>query len=78
MSAKQYGKASTHVESIHVDSSQSISGKTDALGRTLTVQSAAEENLQLRSPETPPKPKQTLYEVGDNTLVEYVMEFMEK
>ncbi|PQQ24247.1 type VI secretion system tip protein VgrG, partial [Photorhabdus luminescens] len=56
---------------------QVIPGKTDGLGRTITVQSAAEDNLQLRSPEAPPKPKQTLYEVGDNTPVEYVMEFTE-
>nr|MCC8422998.1 type VI secretion system tip protein VgrG [Photorhabdus thracensis] len=57
---------------------QVIPGKTDALGRTLTVQSAAEENLQLRSPQTTPKPKQTLYQASDNTPVEHVMEFTEK
>ncbi|NRN30346.1 type VI secretion system tip protein TssI/VgrG [Photorhabdus heterorhabditis] len=57
---------------------QTLSGKTDTLGRTLTVQSAAEENLQLNSPETPPKPKQTLYQASDNTPVEHVMEFTEK
>ncbi|WP_387466920.1 type VI secretion system tip protein TssI/VgrG [Photorhabdus sp. RM323S] len=57
---------------------QVIPGKTDALGRTLTVQSAAEENLQLNSPQATPKPKKTVYEVSDNTLVEYVMEFKEK
>ncbi|KMW71047.1 type VI secretion protein [Photorhabdus luminescens subsp. luminescens] len=57
---------------------QVIPGKTDALGRTMTVQSAAEENLQLSSPENPPKPKQTLYQVSDNTPVEHVMEFTEE
>ncbi|KMW73994.1 type VI secretion protein [Photorhabdus luminescens subsp. luminescens] len=57
---------------------QVIPGKTDALGRTMTVQSAAEENLQLSSPENPPKPKQTLYQASDNTPVEHVMEFTEE
>ncbi|MBS9435134.1 hypothetical protein [Photorhabdus hainanensis] len=57
---------------------QVIPGKTDGLGRTITVQSAAEDNLQLRSPEASPKPKQTLYRASGNTPVEYVMEFMEK
>ncbi|WP_255562951.1 MULTISPECIES: hypothetical protein [Photorhabdus] len=37
----------------------------------------AEENLQLRSPEATPKPKQTLYRASSNTPVEYAMEFME-
>ncbi|RAW94601.1 bacteriophage T4 gp5 trimerisation domain-containing protein, partial [Photorhabdus sp. S10-54] len=57
---------------------QTLSGKTDALGRTVTVQSEAEENLQLSSPEVPPKPKQTLYRASGNTQIEYVMEFTEK
>lgn len=57
---------------------QVISGKTDGLGRTMTVQSEAEENLQLRSPEATPKPKKTVYEVSDNAPLEYVMEFMEE
>ncbi|WP_235184825.1 hypothetical protein [Photorhabdus temperata] len=57
---------------------QVLSGKTDALGRTVTVQSEVEENLQLNSPEAPPKPKQTLYQASDNTPVEHVMEFTEK
>ncbi|OCQ52290.1 Phage-related baseplate assembly protein [Photorhabdus australis subsp. thailandensis] len=57
---------------------QVISGKTDGLGRTMTVQSATEENLQLNSPQATPKPKKTVYEVSDNAPVEYVMEFMEE
>ncbi|MCT8349912.1 type VI secretion system tip protein VgrG [Photorhabdus temperata] len=57
---------------------QVIPGKTDALGRTMAVQSAAEENLQLNSPQATPKPKKTVYEVSDNAPVEYVMEFMEE
>ncbi|WP_449592363.1 hypothetical protein [Photorhabdus tasmaniensis] len=57
---------------------QVISGKTDAMGRTAIIQSEAEENLQLNLADTAPKSKQTLYEVSDNTPVEYVMEFMEK
>ncbi|MGV8004192.1 type VI secretion system tip protein TssI/VgrG [Photorhabdus temperata subsp. temperata] len=63
---------------ITTNSGQVLSGKTDALGRTVTVQSTAEENLQLDSPEAPPKPKQTLYQASDNTPVEHVMEFKEK
>ncbi|WP_350307514.1 type VI secretion system Vgr family protein [Photorhabdus viridis] len=57
---------------------QTLSGKTDALGRTVTVQSKVEENLQMSSPEAPPKPKKTLYRASGNTPVEYVMEFTEK
>ncbi len=57
---------------------QTLSGKTDALGRTVTVQSKVEENLQLSSPEAPPKPKKTVYRASGNTPVEYVMEFTEK
>ncbi|WP_387468341.1 type VI secretion system Vgr family protein, partial [Photorhabdus sp. RM323S] len=60
------------------NSGQITFGKTDALGRTVTIQSEEEENLQLDSPEAPPKPKQTLYRVSGNTPVEYVMEFKEK
>ncbi|MGV8003176.1 hypothetical protein QPK14_14035 [Photorhabdus temperata subsp. temperata] len=44
----------------------------------MAVQSAAEENLQLNSPQATPKPKKTVYEVSDNAPVEYVMEFMEE
>ncbi|WP_387468409.1 hypothetical protein, partial [Photorhabdus sp. RM323S] len=60
------------------NSGQITFGKTDALGRTVTIQSEEEENLQLDSPEAPPKPKQTLYRFSGNTPVEYVMEFKEK
>ncbi|MBS9426426.1 bacteriophage T4 gp5 trimerisation domain-containing protein, partial [Photorhabdus caribbeanensis] len=77
--SEQSGKPLAHTRyTITTAGGQTLSGKTDALGRTVTVRSEAEENLQLHSPETPPKPKQTLYEVGDNTPVEYVMEFTEK
>ncbi|WP_445494169.1 hypothetical protein [Photorhabdus sp. SF281] len=73
MITKQYDKAP-----IHVGNNQVISGKTDSLGTTLAVQSEAEENLQLSSPKALSKSKKTLYEVSNNTPVEYVMEFMEK
>uniref|UniRef100_UPI0036DDD9D2 type VI secretion system tip protein TssI/VgrG n=1 Tax=Photorhabdus sp. RM323S TaxID=3342828 RepID=UPI0036DDD9D2 len=77
--SEQSGKPLAHTPyTITTAGGQTLSGKTDTLGRTVTVQSEAEENLQLSSPETPPKPKQTLYQASDNTPVEHVMEFTEK
>ncbi|MCZ1250934.1 type VI secretion system tip protein VgrG, partial [Photorhabdus laumondii subsp. laumondii] len=77
--SEQSGKPLAHTRyTITTAGGQTLSGKTDAQGRTVTVQSEAEENLQLSSPEASPKPKKTLCEVGDNTPVEYVMEFMEE
>ncbi|OWO78941.1 type VI secretion protein, partial [Photorhabdus luminescens] len=77
--SERSGKPLAHTPyTITTAGGQTLSGKTDALGRTVTVQSEAEENLQLSSPEAPPKPKQTLYRASGNTQIEYVMEFTEK
>ncbi|ERT10269.1 hypothetical protein O185_25930, partial [Photorhabdus temperata J3] len=77
--SEQSGKPLEHTRyTITTAGGQTLSGKTDALGRTVTVQSAAEENLQLRSPEIPSKPKKILHQASDNTPVEHVMEFTEE
>ncbi|WP_434525759.1 type VI secretion system tip protein TssI/VgrG [Photorhabdus asymbiotica] len=77
--SEQSGKPLAHTRyTITTAGGQTLSGKTDALGRTVTVQSQAEENLQLNLPNTPAKPKKTLYRASGNTQIEYVMEFTEK
>ncbi|WP_447883155.1 type VI secretion system Vgr family protein [Serratia fonticola] len=56
---------------------QVVSGKTDALGRTLMVRSEKEDNLELSLPETQKPAKETYYQASDNAQVERVMEFKE-
>ncbi|ERK10986.1 VgrG protein [Serratia fonticola AU-P3(3)] len=56
---------------------QVVSGKTDALGRTLMVRSEKEDNLELSLPETQKPAKETYYQASDNATVERVMEFKE-
>ena len=56
---------------------QVVSGKTDALGRTLMVRSEKEDNLELGLPETQKPAKETYYQASDNAPVERVMEFKE-
>ncbi|ERK11933.1 VgrG protein [Serratia fonticola AU-P3(3)] len=56
---------------------QVVSGKTDALGRTLMVRSEKEDNLELGLPETQKPAKETYYQASDNAQVERVMEFKE-
>lgn len=56
---------------------QVVSGKTDALGRTLTVRTEKQDSLELGIPETQPPAKETYYQASDNAPVECVMEFKE-
>ncbi|WP_058913355.1 type VI secretion system tip protein VgrG [Entomohabitans teleogrylli] len=56
---------------------QVISGITDALGRTLTVRSEQEDNLELSIPQAEEPVKEKLFLAGSNEVVERVMEFRE-
>ncbi|OTA20045.1 Rhs element Vgr family protein [Xenorhabdus beddingii] len=55
-----------------------VSGRTDAAGRTAIVQTPQADTLEFSLPEAQQKKKtKTLYHVGDNQPVDYVMEFKE-
>ncbi|KLU15833.1 MULTISPECIES: type VI secretion system Vgr family protein [Xenorhabdus] len=56
-----------------------VSGRTDAAGRTAIVQTQQADTLEFSLPEAQKKKKtKTLYHVGNNQPVDYVMEFKEE
>ncbi|CNI35882.1 putative Rhs accessory genetic element [Yersinia pseudotuberculosis] len=62
---------------IKATSGQVVSGKTDALGRTLMVRTEQADDLQLGMPETVEPVKEQYYQASNNAQVERVMEFKE-